>query len=90
MCSNVNITSFRDCKQTYWTLLKYHMLCAAAPDGLSDICRGDSGSPLICEGSLQGVVSAGHFPCILPFEPVIYTRICMYRKWLYDTMKANS
>ncbi|XP_036151847.1 kallikrein-7-like [Myotis myotis] len=90
MCSNVNLISYRECKRSYWILLKKYMLCAAPPDRLSDSCRGDSGNPLICEGSLQGLVSAGYIPCTLPFKPVIYTRICMYRKWLYDTMKANS
>uniref|UniRef100_G1QFW6 Peptidase S1 domain-containing protein n=1 Tax=Myotis lucifugus TaxID=59463 RepID=G1QFW6_MYOLU len=90
MCSNVNIISAQECKQSYRALLRKYMLCAAAPNGLSNSCKGDSGSPLICEGSLQGLVSAGHFPCILPFKPVIYTRLCMYRKWLYNTMKANS
>ncbi|KAK1329896.1 hypothetical protein QTO34_010079 [Cnephaeus nilssonii] len=51
---------------------------------------GDSGSPLICEGSLQGLVSSGFYPCTPPLEPVIYTRLCMYRKWISDTMKNNS
>ncbi|KAK1329889.1 hypothetical protein QTO34_010072 [Cnephaeus nilssonii] len=51
---------------------------------------GDSGSPLICEGSLQGLVSGGYYPCSLAYEPVVYTRLCMYRKWISDTMKTNS
>ncbi|ELK37890.1 Kallikrein-7 [Myotis davidii] len=90
MCSNVNIISYQECKQSYRPLLKKYMLCTAPRDGLSNSCKGDSGNPLICEGSLQGLVSAGYIPCTLPFKPVIYTRICMYRKWLYNTMKANS
>ncbi|XP_015419159.1 PREDICTED: kallikrein-7 [Myotis davidii] len=91
MCSNVNIISYRKCKRSYWILLKKYMLCAAPPpDGFSNSCKGDSGSPLICEGSLQGLVSSGYFPCTPPFEPVIYTRLCMYRKWVYKTIKANS
>ncbi|XP_059521458.1 kallikrein-7-like [Myotis daubentonii] len=90
MCSNVNIISYQDCKQSYRNLLKKYMLCTAPRDGLSNSCKGDSGNPLVCEGSLQGLVSAGYIPCTLPFKPVIYTRICMYRKWLYNTMKANS
>ncbi|XP_070259081.1 kallikrein-7-like [Myotis yumanensis] len=90
MCSNVNIISYQECKQAYRALLKKYMLCAAAPNGLSNSCKGDSGSPLICEGSLQGLVFAGYIPCTTPFKPVIYTRICMYRKWLNNTMKANS
>ncbi|XP_015419478.1 PREDICTED: kallikrein-7-like [Myotis davidii] len=90
MCSNVNLVSYQDCKKFYPTVLKKYMLCAAPPDGLSYCCKGDSGNPLICEGSLQGLVSSGYFPCTPPFEPVIYTRLCMYRKWVYKTIKANS
>ncbi|XP_070258245.1 kallikrein-7-like [Myotis yumanensis] len=90
MCSNVNLISYEHCKVFYPTMLKKYMLCAAPPDRLSSCCSGDSGSPLICEGSLQGLVSTGFFPCTPPFDPVIYTRLCMYRKWVYKTMKANS
>ncbi|XP_059521464.1 kallikrein-7-like [Myotis daubentonii] len=90
MCSNVNIISYQECQQSYQNLLKKYMLCAVPPDGLSNSCTGDSGNPLVCEGSLQGLVSSGYFPCILPFAPVTYTRLCMYRKWVYKTMKANS
>ncbi|KAK1329893.1 hypothetical protein QTO34_010076 [Cnephaeus nilssonii] len=72
MCSNVNIVSYKKCRKAYRTLLKKYMICAAAPDGLSSTCRGDSGSPLMCEGSLQGLVSGGYYPCRLPFEPRQY------------------
>ncbi|XP_054567120.1 kallikrein-7-like [Eptesicus fuscus] len=90
MCLNVYIISNKQCKVFFPTMLKKYMICASANDGLSSSCSGDSGSPLICEGSLQGLVSSGFYPCTPPLEPVIYTRICMYRKWISDTMKNNS
>ncbi|KAK1329895.1 hypothetical protein QTO34_010078 [Cnephaeus nilssonii] len=33
---------------------------------------GDAGSPLICQGTLQGLVSSDYFPCRPPFHPIIY------------------
>uniref|UniRef100_L7N165 Peptidase S1 domain-containing protein n=1 Tax=Myotis lucifugus TaxID=59463 RepID=L7N165_MYOLU len=89
MCLNVNLISYQHCKPFYPTMLKKYMLCAAPLDRLSYCCTGDSGSPLICEGSLQGLVSSGFYPCTPPFDPVIYTRLCMYRKWVYKIIKAN-
>ncbi|XP_054566135.1 kallikrein-7-like [Eptesicus fuscus] len=90
MCSDVSLITYPECKLYYPTALKTYTICAAPPFGLGYPCTGDSGSPLICEGSLQGLVSAGYYPCSLPFEPVVYTRLCMYRKWISDTMKTNS
>ncbi|XP_006108500.1 kallikrein-7-like, partial [Myotis lucifugus] len=39
MCSNVNIISAQECKQSYRALLRKYMLCAAAPNGLSNSCK---------------------------------------------------
>ncbi|XP_023603935.1 kallikrein-7-like [Myotis lucifugus] len=80
MCSNVNIISAQECKQSYQDLLKRYMLCAVPPDGLSNSCT------VPC----KALVSPGHAPCTLRFAPVVYTRLCKYRKWLYKTMKDNS
>ncbi|XP_036130879.1 kallikrein-7-like [Molossus molossus] len=52
-------------------------------------CRGDSGSPLMCKDALQGLVSSGYFPCVPPFYPIIYTGVCKYSQWIYETMKNN-
>nr|KAF6270046.1 kallikrein related peptidase 7 [Pipistrellus kuhlii] len=90
MCANANIISYKDCRKVYPVLLKKYIICAAPPVGLAYPCRADLGSPLMCEGSLQGLVSSGYYPCKPPFEPVIYTRLCMYRKWIIRTMKTNS
>ncbi|XP_014304896.1 kallikrein-7-like [Myotis lucifugus] len=39
MCSNVNIISYQECKQSYRNLLKKYMLCAATPNGFSNSCK---------------------------------------------------
>ncbi|XP_070258035.1 kallikrein-7-like isoform X1 [Myotis yumanensis] len=89
MCSNVRIIPYNDCKKVYPTLMRKYTICAAPPRRSSIACKGDSGSPLICQGSLQGLVSSDYFPCRPPFDPIIYTRVCKYRKWIYETIIKN-
>ncbi|KAM8788816.1 kallikrein-7-like [Rhynchonycteris naso] len=90
MCSNVSLISFKDCRRYFAIVLRKFMMCAAAPTGLTFACKGDSGGPLMCEGSLQGLISRGYFPCVPPFGPIVYTRLCKYGKWINETMENNS
>ncbi|XP_016061414.1 PREDICTED: kallikrein-7-like [Miniopterus natalensis] len=90
MCSNVNLISYEDCREFHRVLSKKYVICAAPPNRDSLACKGDLGSPLMCQGSLQGLVSSNYFPCRPPFGPVIYTRVCRYSKWIYETMRKNS
>ncbi|XP_066228669.1 kallikrein-7-like [Saccopteryx leptura] len=86
MCSNVTRISIPECKKTYDSVVGRFMMCADSLDKLSCICTGDSGSPLMCNGYLEGLVSSGHFPCVPPFDPAVYTRVCRYRKWIVFVM----
>lgn len=41
-------------------------------------CTGDSGSPLVQEGVVVGVVSWGIVPCGYPGAPSVYTRVSSF------------
>ncbi|KAM5297524.1 kallikrein-7-like [Glossophaga mutica] len=82
MCSNVNLYPYMYCKKTFPTIPRKYMTCHNTE-------KLDSGNPLMCGGSLQGLVTSEYFPCRPPFDPIIYIRLCKYHKWIYETMKSN-
>ena len=45
---------------------------------------------MVCDTTLQGIVSWGDFPCGKPNKPGVYTNLCKFTKWIQDTIKANS
>nr|XP_023395884.1 chymase-like isoform X2 [Loxodonta africana] len=48
--------------------------------------EGDSGSPLLCAGLAQGIVSYGQQNAK---PPAIFTRISHYRPWINEILKKN-
>lgn len=52
------------------------------------LCQGDSGSPLVCSGEVQGLVSWGQ-GCALPNYPGVYVKVCEFMNWIQDTLDAN-
>nr|XP_008530617.1 PREDICTED: granzyme A [Equus przewalskii] len=67
-----------------------NMICAGNLRGGKDSCNGDSGSPLICEGTFRGVTAFG-LPgkCGDPRGPGIYSLLSKkHLNWIIKTMQG--
>ncbi|KAM9048245.1 LOW QUALITY PROTEIN: kallikrein-5 [Megaptera novaeangliae] len=83
-CLNVTVLSDDRCKTAYPNQIGDTMLCAGDQAGRDS--KGDSRGPVVCSGSLQGLVSWGDFPCAQPNRPGVYTNLCRSSKWAQDTI----
>ncbi|XP_014476741.1 PREDICTED: trypsin-2-like [Dinoponera quadriceps] len=63
-------------------------VCAGLLEGGRDACKGDSGGPLICNGTQVGIISWGE-GCALPNSPGVYSRVDFYLDWLNETIQRN-
>ncbi|XP_039962065.1 anionic trypsin-2-like [Bactrocera tryoni] len=62
----------------------FGMMCARdVTDSGKDSCTGDSGGPLICNGSVTGIVSFG-FGCAVPYRAGYYTNVTSYLDWIRE------
>lgn len=62
-------------------------LCAVSVNG-TGACMGDSGSALVANRQIIGLVSWG-VPCAQNL-PDVFTRVSMYRDWVIETVVSNS
>uniref|UniRef100_A0A673VB47 Kallikrein related peptidase 13 n=1 Tax=Suricata suricatta TaxID=37032 RepID=A0A673VB47_SURSU len=88
-CANIQLRSDEECHQVYPGKITPNMLCAGTKEGGKDSCEGDSGGPLICNGTLHGIISWGDFPCGQPNRPGVYTRVSQYVVWIQETIKKH-
>ncbi|XP_023252097.1 complement factor D-like [Seriola lalandi dorsalis] len=66
-----------------------HRLCpkpCAKPNRKEDTCDGDSGGPLLFNGTVVGITSNGGGKCGQLRKPGIYTIVSHYTEWIDTTM----
>ncbi|XP_046942506.1 granzyme A [Lynx rufus] len=92
---NITVINRRICNDQkhydYHPVIGLNMICAGSLKGGKDSCNGDSGSPLICEGTYRGITAFG-LPgkCGDPRGPGIYTLLSQkYLNWINKTMKGQ-
>lgn len=62
-------------------------ICAVSEND-TGACMGDSGSPLVANRQIIGLVSWG-IPCAQN-RPDVFTRVSLYRDWIIETVVNNS
>ncbi|KAM9633440.1 kallikrein-10 [Trichechus inunguis] len=87
-CSTVSVLSRKECEVFYPGVVTNNMMCAGLHKG-KDPCQSDSGGPLVCDKTLQGILSWGVYPCGSAQHPAVYTQICKYVPWIEKTMRSN-
>uniref|UniRef100_A0A8C5VM09 Kallikrein related peptidase 4 n=1 Tax=Microcebus murinus TaxID=30608 RepID=A0A8C5VM09_MICMU len=88
-CANVSVVAEQECSERYGPVYHHSMLCAGGGLDGKDSCNGDSGGPLICNGSLQGLVSFGQAQCGQVGVPGVYTNLCKFTDWIEKTIQAS-
>ncbi|XP_070507106.1 trypsin 3A1-like [Chironomus tepperi] len=91
MMTTLQVYDFNQCKLDYEKVFQNiteRMLCASVPDGTRDSCLGDSGGPLICNGTLWGVVSFG-YGCAIKDYPGIYSYVPTVLGWIKKTAQIR-
>lgn len=80
---NVTLLSLRTCRRRWGAVpITRSMICGTGTRAPQGFCSGDSGGPLICNGSAAGVVSFSGRQCGQPRTPDVYTRIASFRGWI--------
>uniref|UniRef100_A0A8C6N259 Peptidase S1 domain-containing protein n=1 Tax=Mus spicilegus TaxID=10103 RepID=A0A8C6N259_MUSSI len=89
-CVFNKLLPIKNCIENHNVKVTDVMLCAGEMSGGKNICKGDSGGPLICDSVLQGITSTGPIPCGKPGVPAMYTNLIKFNSWIKDTMTKNS
>ncbi|XP_020138958.1 kallikrein-10 [Microcebus murinus] len=87
-CSRVTLLSPKACEVFYPGVVTNNMICAGLDQG-QDPCQSDSGGPLVCDKTLQGILSWGAYPCGSAQHPAVYTQICKYSAWIKKTIRSS-
>uniref|UniRef100_A0A1B6DB04 Peptidase S1 domain-containing protein n=1 Tax=Clastoptera arizonana TaxID=38151 RepID=A0A1B6DB04_9HEMI len=82
--SNSDATPYRN-----FGLCNNNSICLYDKKRVKGICYGDSGSPLICNGELAGVVSwsPDRGKCLIPYSPNVFSRVDLSMRWIKKVLK---
>ncbi|XP_072750875.1 trypsin-3-like [Anoplolepis gracilipes] len=83
MYVDLPIRSTTECHELLNSTYLSGMFCAGYLEGGKDACQRDSGSGMICNGILTGIVSFG-IGCGRPKFPGVYTDIFYYLNWISE------
>ncbi|XP_069347961.1 myeloblastin [Eulemur rufifrons] len=64
-------------------------LCTLVPRRSAGICFGDSGGPLICNDTLQGVDSFVIGGCASRRFPDFFARVALYVDWIHSVLRGT-
>ncbi|XP_067668333.1 serine-rich adhesin for platelets-like [Haliotis asinina] len=89
--AKLHLWSQSKCRDVYHTKVKDTMVCAGEASGAVDACKGDSGSPLMCQMAPDkwvqvGITSWGE-GCGQVGKPGVYTRVDRYIDWIKQQTK---
>ncbi|XP_017062895.1 trypsin-1 [Drosophila eugracilis] len=88
----LQVFSDEECSERHQTQLHDSQICAGLPEGGKGQCSGDSGGPLLLNGSdtQVGIVSWSIKPCARPPFPGVFTEVSAYVDWIVDTVGSSS
>lgn len=74
----------------YYIYIRYKTKCSPffLGDGIVGSCNGDSGGPLLINGTQVGIVSFGASDCSAGM-PSVYTRLTEFYDWVNQTIENN-
>ncbi|CAI9616372.1 unnamed protein product [Staurois parvus] len=87
-CRNAPILTATQCRKDYQGEITDNMNCIGCLENDKDYCQAASGTPVVCNGELQGIVSRGHGQA-LKNAIIAYTKVCHYMDWISSIIAAN-
>ncbi|XP_067625037.1 transmembrane protease serine 9-like [Eurosta solidaginis] len=84
---DLKIYSDAECNDRHGGVTTTDHICSGIDEGGKGQCNGDSGGPLLYNGSLQvGIVSWSKKPCTIYPYPGVFTKVSHYIKWIRKNM----